>query len=90
MGERRTPRLTTAARTNALLRDPDHSRGCDQRRVDGVGRGFALTRIGGSGAALVLCCLAHEQRPRLSERDALFMRGLAATIIAALLPTVER
>ncbi len=32
----------------------------------------------------VLCCLAHEQCPRLCERDVLFMRGVAATIIAAL------
>ncbi len=32
----------------------------------------------------VLCCLAHEQRPELCERDVLFMRGLAATIIDAL------
>ncbi len=32
----------------------------------------------------ILCCLAHEQRPRLCERDVLFMRGVAATITAAL------
>lgn len=32
----------------------------------------------------VLCCVAHEQRPRLGERDLWFMRGLAATISAAL------
>jgi GAF domain-containing protein len=29
----------------------------------------------------VLCCLAHEQRPELCERDVLFLRGLAETII---------
>lgn len=32
----------------------------------------------------VLSCLAHERCPRLCERDVLFMRGVAATIIAAL------
>jgi GAF domain-containing protein len=32
----------------------------------------------------VLCCLAHEQRPRLGERDVLFLRGVAEAIIAAL------
>ncbi len=35
----------------------------------------------------MLCCLAHERRPRLCERDVLFMRGLAATIVAALYDT---
>jgi GAF domain-containing protein len=35
----------------------------------------------------ILCCLAHERRPRLCERDVLFMRGLAATIVAALYDT---
>ncbi len=32
----------------------------------------------------VLCCLAHEQRPRLCEHDVLFMRGVGAAIVAAL------
>jgi GAF domain-containing protein len=32
----------------------------------------------------ILCCLAHEQRPELSERDVLFLRGLAETIIREL------
>jgi GAF domain-containing protein len=32
----------------------------------------------------VLCCLAHEQRPQLGERDVLFLRGLGETILAEL------
>ena len=32
----------------------------------------------------ILCCLAHEQRPALGERDVVFLRGLAETIIREL------
>jgi GAF domain-containing protein len=32
----------------------------------------------------VLCCLAHEQRPQLGERDVLFLRGLGESILAQL------
>jgi len=32
----------------------------------------------------VLCCLAHEQRPRLGERDVLFLRSLGDAIAAEL------
>ena len=32
----------------------------------------------------VLCCLAHEQRPKLGERDVLFLRGLGEAIVAEL------
>lgn len=32
----------------------------------------------------VLCCLAHEQRPQLGERDLLFLRGLGEAIVAEL------
>ena len=32
----------------------------------------------------ILCCLAHEQRPALCERDVLFVRGLGETIIREL------
>jgi hypothetical protein len=32
----------------------------------------------------VLCCLGHEQRPALRERDVLFLRGLGETIIREL------
>ena len=32
----------------------------------------------------VLCCLAHEQRPQLCERDVLFLRDLGEAVLAAL------
>jgi GAF domain-containing protein len=32
----------------------------------------------------ILCCLAHEQRPALCERDVLFLRGLGETIVREL------
>jgi GAF domain-containing protein len=32
----------------------------------------------------VLCCLAHERRPQLGERDVLFLRGLGESILAQL------
>lgn len=32
----------------------------------------------------VLCCLAHEQKPLLGERDVLFLRGLGEAIVAEL------
>jgi hypothetical protein len=32
----------------------------------------------------LLCCLAHEQRPHLGERDVLFLRGLGESILAQL------
>jgi GAF domain-containing protein len=32
----------------------------------------------------ILCCLAHERRPALRERDVLFLRGLGETIIREL------
>ena len=59
-------------------------------------RNLELTRAARIGAYLgvplttldarlyILCCLAHEQRPELSERDVVFLRGLAETIIREL------
>ena len=32
----------------------------------------------------ILCCLAHERRPALGEREVLFLRGLGETIIREL------
>jgi GAF domain-containing protein len=64
--------------------------------ADELVRDLELTREGRVGAYIgvpltaldarlyVLCCLAHEQRPLLAERDVLFLRGLSETIIAAL------
>ena len=59
-------------------------------------RDLEITSAAGIGAYLgvplsmldarlyILCCLAHEQRPALCERDVLFLRGLGETIIREL------
>ena len=44
--------------------------------------GVPLTTI--DARLYVLCCLAHEQRPQLSKRDVLFLRGLAGEIVPEL------
>jgi GAF domain-containing protein len=65
-------------------------------RADEQLRDLEITRAARVGAYLgvplttrdarlyVLCCLAHEQRPQLGERDVLFLRGLGETILAEL------
>jgi GAF domain-containing protein len=74
-------------RISNIVRDAQH----DQSVND-----LPLTRLARIGAYIgvpisiedvrlyILCCLAHEQRPRLGEHDVLFIRGLAATIIATM------
>jgi GAF domain-containing protein len=59
-------------------------------------RDLAVTRAAGIGAYIgvplstlnarlyILCCLAHEQRPSLSRRDVVLLRGLGETIAAEL------
>ncbi|MHB8695860.1 MAG: GAF domain-containing protein [Solirubrobacteraceae bacterium] len=59
-------------------------------------RDLEITRVARVGAYLgvpltafdarlyVLCCLAHEQRPQLGERDVLFLRGTGESILAQL------
>ncbi len=79
-------------RISNIVRDAQN----DQRVND-----LPLTRLARIGAYIgvpinvqgarlyILCCLAHEQRPRLGEHDVLFLRGLAATITAALPATLD-
>jgi len=59
-------------------------------------RDLEITRAAGIGAYIgvpltaldarlyVLCCLTHQQRPALGERDVVFLRGLGETIIREL------
>jgi hypothetical protein len=59
-------------------------------------RGLAITHAARVGAYIgvpltgldarlyVLCCLAHERRPQLGERDVLFLRDLADAVLADL------
>ena len=50
-------------------------------RAAGIGAyiGVPLTTL--DARLYILCCLAHEQRPALGERDVLLLRGLGETII---------
>jgi GAF domain-containing protein len=53
-------------------------------RAAGVGAyvGVPLTTL--DARLYILCCLAHERRPALGERDVLILRGLGETIIREL------
>ena len=66
------------AQADEQLRDLEITRAA---RV-GAYLGVPLTAL--DARLYVLCCLAHERRPQLSERDVLFLRGLGETVLAEL------
>jgi GAF domain-containing protein len=66
------------AQADEQLRDLEITRAA---RV-GAYIGVPLTAL--DARLYVLCCLAHEQRPQLGERDVLFLRGLGETVLAEL------
>lgn len=66
------------AQADEQLRDLEITRAA---RV-GAYLGVPLTAL--DARLYVLCCLAHEQRPQLGQRDVLFLRGLGETILARL------
>lgn len=74
----RIPNIVRNARADHRVNDLKLAR---QARV-GAYIGVPITAR--DARLFILCCLAHEQRPRLSEHDVLFMRGVAATIDTAL------
>jgi GAF domain-containing protein len=49
-----------------------------------VGAYIGVPLTGRDARLYVLCCLAHEQRPGLAERDVLFLRDLGEEVLAAL------
>ncbi len=53
-------------------------------RAGRVGAYIGVPLTGRDARLYVLCCLAHEQRPQLSERDVLFLRDLGQEVLAAL------
>lgn len=53
-------------------------------RAGPVGAYIGVPLTGLDAHLYVLCCLSHERRPRLRERDVLFLRDLGETILAAL------
>jgi GAF domain-containing protein len=74
----RIPNIVSDARADRRVNDLKLAR---EARV-GAYIGVPITSR--DARLFILCCLAHEQRPRLSEHDVLFMRGVAATIATAL------
>ena len=75
--EGRLPNIVADAGANQLVRDLELTRDAP------IGAYIGIPLTGLDARLYVLCCLAHEQRPSLSERDLLLLRVLSETIIAA-------
>jgi len=76
-----------AGRLGNVVRDAisdERVRDLEVARAAGIGAyiGVPLTTL--DARLYILCCLAHEQRPALGERDVLFLRGLGEAIIREL------
>jgi len=74
-------------RLGNIVRDAigdERVRDLEVARGAGIGAyiGVPLTTL--DARLYILCCLAHERRPALGERDVLFLRGLGETIIREL------
>ena len=76
--EGRLGNVVPNARSDELVRDLELTHAA---RI-GAYIGVPLTTL--DARLYVLCCLAHEHRPALDERDVVFLRGLAETIIREL------
>jgi GAF domain-containing protein len=76
--EGRLPNIVPNARANAHVRDLAVTR---EARI-GAYIGVPLSTL--NARLYILCCLAHEQRPSLSRRDVVLLRGLGDTIAAEL------
>jgi GAF domain-containing protein len=53
-------------------------------RAARIGAYIGVPLTGLDARLYVLCCLAHEQRPHLGERDVLLLRDLGEALLAAL------
>ena len=76
-----TGRLSNAvpdAQTNEQVKD------LDVTRAARVGAYIGVPLTGLDARLYMLCCLAHEQRPQLGQRDVLFLRDLGQVVLAAL------
>jgi GAF domain-containing protein len=79
--EGRLGNIVADARSNALVKDLALTRGANVGAYIGV----PITTL--DARLYILCCLAHEQRPALCERDVLLLQGLAQSIAAELAGT---
>ena len=74
-------------RLDNVVRDAiSDERVCDLgiTRTAGIGAYIGVPMTTLDARLYVLCCLAHEQRPALGQRDVVFLRGLGETIIREL------
>jgi len=71
-------RLLTGRLANVVpdARANDEVRDLEITRAAGIGAYIGVPLTGLDARLYVLCCLAHEQRPRLGERDLRFLRDL--------------
>jgi GAF domain-containing protein len=76
--EGRLPNIVPDTRANEHVRDLAVTRAARIGAYIGVPLSTLNARL------YILCCLAHEQRPSLSRRDVVLLRGLGETIAAEL------
>ena len=79
-------RLLTGRLSNVVAdaRADEQMRDLEITRAAGVGAYIGVPLTGLDARLYVLCCLAHEQRPNLGERDVLFLRDVGEAVLAAL------
>jgi GAF domain-containing protein len=74
-------------RLSGIVRDAENDevvRDLELTRIARVGAYIGVPLTGLDARLYVLCCLAHEQRPELSERDLALLRALANSIVGEL------
>jgi hypothetical protein len=79
-------RLLTGRLSNVVpdAQANEQVRNLEITRAARVGAYIGVPLTGLDARLYVLCCLAHEQRPKLGQRDVVFLRGLGQAILAAL------
>jgi hypothetical protein len=79
-------RLLTGTLTNVVAdaQANEQVRDLEITRAAQVGAYIGVPLTGQDARLYVLCCLAHEQKPQLGDRDLRFLRDLGQAVLAAL------
>ena len=79
-------RLLTGRLSNVVpdAQANEQVRNLEITRAARVGAYIGVPLTGLDARLYVLCCLAHEQRPQLGQRDVVFLRGVGQAVLAAL------
>jgi len=79
-------RLLTGRLSNAVpdARSNEQVKDLELTRAARVGAYIGVPLTGLDAHLYLLCCLAHEQRPQLGQRDVRFLRDLGQVVLAAL------